>query len=203
MFQLEDTHKVCFCVALDYPAGCPQNVFVCSTWLSCSMSTKCVFVSHVNLLQNSTICVRVFRMTVLQDVHELCLCVPLDSPAGCPHKVFIRSSWISWRIPTKRVFVLLLTTPQDVHKMCLCVPHDSPAGCLRSVFTCSIWLSCKMSTKCVYVFHLTFLQDIHKVCLCVPRDSPAGCLKNVFMCSIWLSRRMSTKCVYALHVTLL
>ena len=83
-------------------------------------------------------------MTLLQDFHEVCLCVPYDSPEGCP----------------RSVFVFHLTFLQDIHKVCSCIPPDSPAECLQNVFMCSI------------VFHVTILQDVHKVCLCVPYDSP-------------------------------
>ena len=139
-----------------------QSVFVCSIFLTCRMPTKCVCVFHVNLLQDSTDCVCVFHMTLLQVVHEVCLCIPYDSPAGCPRSVFMYSVWLPRRLSTKCVYVFHMTLLQDVHEVGLCVPLDFPAWYPQSLFMCSTWLSCRMSMKCVCVFHMTLLQNVGK-----------------------------------------
>jgi hypothetical protein len=164
---LQDIYKMCSCVPVDYSAGYPQSVFICSTWLSCRMFTKCVYV---------------FQLTLLKDNHNVCFCVSLDYPAGCLQNLFVCSIWLSWRMSTECVYVFHATLLHDVHEVCLCVPLDFPAGypqcvfmcstwlscrMLQNVFMCSTWLSCRMSTKCVYVFHMTLLQNVDIEYLCV------------------------------------
>jgi hypothetical protein len=123
------------CVAYDSPAGCPQSVFnltllqhihsvfKCSTWLSCRMSTKCVCVLHMTLLQD----VRKENLCFSYDPHNKQLSLPYaefadafvkgicfvfcNVPYGCLYLTYIYSK-ATEKLPKKKLFGLPWWRPE-------------------------------------------------------------------------------------------